>query len=94
MADDCKALSIRVAGRVQGVGFRIWTRDEARRLGLSGWVRNEADGSVMVLAAGSSAALAALVDRLRKGPSGSHVDGLVSEEINPATIGGEFSIRD
>ncbi len=40
------ATLVRIRGRVQGVGFRYWTRDEAWELGLSGWVRNEPDGSV------------------------------------------------
>ncbi len=42
----------RVTGRVQGVWFRGWTEAEARRLGLAGWVKNEADGSVTALIAG------------------------------------------
>jgi acylphosphatase len=44
-----------VHGRVQGVGYRATTMDEARRLNLAGWVRNRIDGSVEVLAEGSAA---------------------------------------
>jgi len=49
MSDDLKAVQVRISGRVQGVSFRYWTQQEARRAGLTGWVRNEADGSVRVL---------------------------------------------
>ena len=49
------AVRVRITGRVQGVYFRGWTRDEAARLGLDGWVRNEADGSVTALIAGPAA---------------------------------------
>ena len=67
---------IRVSGRVQGVGFRYALRDEARRLGLSGWVRNCADGTVEALLQGDDEAVAALVawarlarvDDVRDGP--------------------------
>jgi acylphosphatase len=57
-----------VEGHVQGVGFRYFVMEEAVRLGLRGWVRNIADGSVEVTAEGSEEALRELVDRLRHGP--------------------------
>jgi len=46
VTDDRKAVLVRITGRVQGVGFRVWTRQQAQRLGLTGWVCNEDDGSV------------------------------------------------
>ena len=58
----------RVAGRVQGVGFRWWTRSLATRLGLSGSVRNLPDGSVAVHARGSDEQLASLRTKLAEGP--------------------------
>ena len=58
----------RVTGRVQGVGFRWWTRKAARALGLVGRVRNEPDGSVRVRAAGPSEALNELEGQLGQGP--------------------------
>ena len=74
MPDDSrKALSIRVTGRVQGVGFRAWTQDEAQRLGLDGGVRNEPDGSVTALIAGPPSVVSAFIDRLHVGPPGSRV---------------------
>ena len=58
-----------VRGRVQGVGFRWWTRARALELGLVGHARNMADGRVEVLAQGSPEAVQALVDLLREDPS-------------------------
>jgi len=63
-----------VFGRVQGVGFRYTTVDEARRLQVRGWVRNRADGSVEVEAEGERAAVEALVGFLHQGPRGAWVD--------------------
>ena len=83
MPDDYRALQVRVTGIVQGVGFRDWTRREASRLGLRGWVRNEADGSVAALLVGSDAAIASMLARLHEGPSHSRVDHVASE---PAAI--------
>jgi acylphosphatase len=65
-----------VRGRVQGVGFRNFARQAARELGLTGWVRNRADGGVEAQAAGSPEALAAFAAVLRQGPRHSRVEGL------------------
>lgn len=75
-------LHVRVTGLVQGVGFRWFVRERARRLGLAGWVRNLPDGSVEVLAAGDPGQLELLRGELRKGPRGAAVDALV--ELGPA----------
>ena len=63
----------RVVGTVQGVGFRWFVRERARRLGLAGWVRNCRDGSVEVAASGDSGSLTLLRDALRAGPPGAAV---------------------
>jgi acylphosphatase len=68
------ARRVRVSGRVQGVFFRAWTRDEARSLGVSGWVRNCSDGSVEAHLEGTEAAVRQMVDRLHDGPSQARVD--------------------
>ena len=68
-----------VHGRVQGVGYRVTTFDEARRLGLAGWVRNRYDGSVEVLAEGSEARLRLFLDYLRRGPWGASVTSVVED---------------
>ena len=63
-----------VHGRVQGVFFRDSTRSEAQRLGLSGWVRNNPDGTVEVEAVGARPALEELHDWLGLGPPAARVD--------------------
>jgi acylphosphatase len=69
-----KTVTVRVTGRVQGVWYRGWTEGEATRLGLSGWVRNEADGSVRALLHGPGAAVDAMLALMRDGPPAARVD--------------------
>ena len=68
-----KAVQARVSGRVQGVSFRWYTQGRARELGVTGWVRNEPDGSVLLHAEGEDEAVDALVDWCRTGPSTARV---------------------
>jgi acylphosphatase len=68
----------RIRGRVQGVGFRWWVQREAHALGLTGQVRNCADGSVEIQARGSEDALRALRERLRTGPPTARVNEIES----------------
>jgi len=72
-----------VRGRVQGVGFRWFVEREAHILGVVGWVRNNADSSVEVLAMGSREQLAALGSRLRDGPRAARVDDVEETETKP-----------
>jgi acylphosphatase len=65
-----------VRGRVQGVGFRWFVEREARVLGVSGWVRNNPDGSVEVVAMGTPEQLLALRGKLYEGPRASRVDNV------------------
>ena len=76
-----------ISGLVQGVNFRSNTRNQASKLSLTGWVRNLADGSVEVVAEGSSVALAEFLQYLHHGPPAAEVEQ-VSEAWGPAT--GEF----
>lgn len=76
------ALHFNITGQVQGVGFRYTMRSEARRLRLTGWVRNCPDGSVEAVAVGDQAALQHLAQWARRGPPGSRVD---SVQISAAT---------
>jgi acylphosphatase len=92
MSDDYKALQVRITGIVQGVGFRDWTRSEASRLGLRGWVRNETDGSVTALLVGSDTAVATMLARLHEGPSHSRVDRVASEPAAIAERPADFRI--
>jgi len=80
---SARTIAVRVRGRVQGVGFRYWTQDEAERLGLAGWVRNEPDGSVKALLCGADEAVAEMLEKLRQGPRGAVVSDV---EILPPTV--------
>jgi acylphosphatase len=64
---------VRISGRVQGVGFRWFVREEARRLGLSGWVTNLPTGDVEVRAGGAGTSLERLRRALEVGPTGAEV---------------------
>jgi len=66
-------LHVRVTGTVQGVGFRWFVRERARRLGLAGWVRNMEDGGLEVAASGDGQQVELLRMELQRGPSGSRV---------------------
>ncbi|TIL44381.1 acylphosphatase [Mesorhizobium sp.] len=82
MEDGRKAVRVRLRGRVQGVSFRVWTRTEAERLGLSGWVRNEEDGSVTGLIVGADGAVSTMLDRFWKGPTGASVSSVTSQDVD------------
>jgi len=68
-----KTVRLRITGEVQGVGYRIWATRTAAHLGLRGWVRNRADGSVEVLATGPSETVAGFVEACRRGPRAARV---------------------
>jgi acylphosphatase len=70
---DTRTLALRVHGRVQGVWFRGWTVEQASALGLAGWVRNRADGTVEILARGPAAAVEDLARRCHDGPPAARV---------------------
>lgn len=82
-----------VRGRVQGVWYRASTRDEARRLGLRGWVRNLPDGSVEAVAEGEERAVASLIAWCRRGPPSARVDAVevAHEPPDGAHVG--FDVR-
>ena len=84
--------SVRVSGRVQGVWFRAWTAEQARTLGVVGWVRNCADGSVEAHVAGEEIAVVQLVERLRDGPPSAVVSKVDVEEVAPEP-GDRFEVR-
>lgn len=90
MADQTESnVVFRVHGRVQGVGFRWWTRRTASRLGLTGFVRNLPDGTVEVRARGPSDALQELEDSLHEGPSSARV-----RRVERRQAGGDRVARD
>lgn len=81
-----------VRGRVQGVGFRWFVREEARHLDVAGWVRNRSDGCVEVAAEGTNDSIEALRQVLREGPPGAtvasvdDVDDALNQLVRPFTI--------
>jgi acylphosphatase len=82
-----------VRGRVQGVGFRWFVEREAQILKITGWVRNRHDGSVEVLAVGTSEQLAGLRSRLEKGPRAARVDGIEEAGAEPVAGLNSFQVR-
>lgn len=81
-----------VTGRVQGVGYRDWTRKQAEEIGLTGWVRNTEDGRVEALVCGSDTAVATLLERMRRGPLLAHVESVDAEKSKTETFSG-FEVR-
>jgi acylphosphatase len=87
--ETTERLSARITGRVQGVGFRNFTRRTARRLGVDGWVRNEPDGSVRLEAEGAPSALDDLEDAVHDGPRAARVERV---EATREDATGEFQV--
>jgi acylphosphatase len=86
------AVEVRITGRVQGVFFRARTYEQAQRLGVSGWVSNEPDGSVAGRFEGEEDAVAALVDWCRQGPPYARVEHVTVTEVAPTGARG-FDVR-
>lgn len=82
-----------LTGRVQGVGFRYFAKRAADRLGVRGWVRNRADGSVEVRVAGSPQVLDLFREELRRGPAGARVAHIQEEMLPDPPPGRGFEIR-
>lgn len=82
MIEPHQARRFLVRGRVQGVGFRWFVEREAHILGIAGWVRNNADGAVEVLAQGTREQLNNLRGRLQQGPRAARVDTVEESEAN------------
>ena len=82
-----------VRGRVQGVGFRWFAEREAHILQIAGWVRNNPDGSVEVLAMGTREQLSGMRSRLREGPRAARVDDVEESEAEPVAGLNSFQVR-
>jgi acylphosphatase len=82
-----------VRGRVQGVGFRWFVEREAHMLGIAGWVRNNHDGGVEILAQGTRDQLAGLHSRLREGPRAARVDAVDVSDAQPTAGLGSFRVE-
>ena len=83
---------VRVTGLVQGVFFRAWTKEQARELGVFGWIGNCADGSVEAHLEGPLPAIQKLISRMHAGPPGAHVDTVNAVEIEPGGLE-SFEVR-
>jgi acylphosphatase len=89
---ETRAVHVRISGRVQGVGFRDWTERKAAALGLSGWVRNRADGSVEAVFSGPAETVDAMLAACREGPRLARVQAV--DELGPAAeASGPFEVR-
>lgn len=88
-----RRVRLRIRGRVQGVWFRGATRRRALELGVRGWARNLADGSVEVLAQGAPAGVETLVEWCGIGPDAARVDSLSRQDESPADDLEGFAVR-
>lgn len=77
--------NLRITGRVQGVGFRMYMVRKGRELGLTGWVRNRLDGSLEAEVQGAPAAVDAMIAAARRGPAGS-----VVTEVKVSDASGQY----
>ncbi len=88
--DNIRSARVRITGRVQGVGYRAWTVDEARRRGLSGWVRNRSNGDVEAVFSGPAATVDDMIAACRRGPYSARVDHVVIDAAEP--VSGPFKV--
>lgn len=89
---EAASVHVLVRGRVQGIGYRWFAQQEARRLGVTGGVRNMRDGNVEVVAEGSKDVLKQLVEVLREGPFGADVAEVEEAWTYPSGAHGNFEI--
>jgi acylphosphatase len=90
MTEIARHLSI--GGRVQGVFFRAWTREQAERLGVKGWVRNCPDGHVEAHVEGDESAVEQIIQSLHEGPPAAEVENFRIWDVEPCQFDG-FEVR-
>lgn len=90
---ELKRVRAVVLGRVQGVSYRAYTEEQATRLGLTGWVRNKADGTVELEAEGPAGQVEALIEWCRGGPPAARVTAVETQWIAPTGGQADFSVR-
>lgn len=83
---EATAVRVRIEGRVQGVWFRAWTVEEARKRELEGWVRNRLDGTVEALFVGPSAAVEEMIRACREGSPASSVTAVHRHPASPGEL--------
>ena len=86
------ARKVRVFGRVQGVFYRQWAINQARALGVAGWIRNATDGTVEAHVIGEEDAVAGMIAAMHNGPSQARVEDVLVEPIEPEEVSG-FAVR-
>ena len=86
------ARHVRVTGRVQGVFFRAWAREQAEALGIAGWIRNCPDGRVEAHVEGAVPAVEQMLGQLWRGPPGAHVEDVRTWDAEPCEFDG-FEVR-
>lgn len=93
MTTPTRTAHVRIQGRVQGVGYRVWSQRTAVELGLSGWVRNLRDGSVEAVFEGPADDVAKMVARCATGPRGAQVNRVEDLPADDAPVAG-FEVRE
>ena len=83
MSGEITTLRLKIEGFVQAVGYRNYAMEEARKLGLDGWIRNRSTGDVEVLVSGPDEAVNTFITACAKGPAGSQVKGIGMEKADP-----------
>jgi acylphosphatase len=87
---ESTSLRLRIEGFVQAVGYRNFAIEEARRLGLNGWIRNRSDGTVEVLASGDTKSVEAFAQACMRGPRGSRVKSVEMHNAEPPSEEGFY----
>ncbi len=86
------AIEIKVYGRVQGVGYRYFIKQKAEEIGIKGWVKNKADGSVEILAQGEPEKIENFINYCERGTSYSSVEHVNTQEV-PLSENNSFKIK-
>lgn len=82
-----KSVRVRITGRVQGVWYRAWTAEQAKKRKLSGWVRNRTDGSVEAVFSGCDADVASMLTACEAGPPLAGAEAVFREDCEPPEAG-------
>jgi len=91
--EEITSLKLRIEGAVQGVGYRAFAAAEARKLGLSGWVRNRSDETVEALVCGPTPDVEAFVAACARGPASARVTHIDLNKAEPPAAAAGFEVR-
>jgi acylphosphatase len=93
MSDALRTVQVRIEGRVQGVGYRLWTQRTAVAMGLAGWVRNRRDGAVEAVFQGPNGDVNAMLVACEEGPRGAAVTRVEVVGVGVGAFAG-FEVRE